>query len=171
MLVGVAAAGVGQSVRTLRGGVDGPGGAAAELHGQPSLPGKPPMPRGSCRRWRSQGTRPRRASAHPPGCRGRRKCVLLPGQPRLPAQARDQSGHPGEGRPSSQPHQARKCRRAAVTLNTARYRDRNTVERCINKIKVWRGQATRCDITPDNHMAGFQLRGSIIWIPSLRPAT
>ena len=51
------------------------------------------------------------------------------------------------------------------------YRDRNTVERCINKIKAWRGLATRYDKTPDSYMAGLQLRGSLIWIRSLHPAT
>ncbi|GAA2020304.1 hypothetical protein GCM10009839_16220 [Catenulispora yoronensis] len=51
------------------------------------------------------------------------------------------------------------------------YRDRNTVERCINKIKAWCGLATRYDKTPDSYMAGLQLRGSLIWIRSLRPAT
>ena len=51
------------------------------------------------------------------------------------------------------------------------YQDRNTVERCINKIKAWRGLATRYDKTPDSYMAGLQLRGSLIWIRSLRPTT
>ncbi|WP_344662494.1 IS5 family transposase, partial [Catenulispora subtropica] len=58
-----------------------------------------------------------------------------------------------------------------VSFDAERYRDRNTVERCINKIKAWRGLATRYDKTPDSYMAGLQLRGSIIWIRSLRPAT
>jgi transposase len=58
-----------------------------------------------------------------------------------------------------------------VAFDTAQYRDRNTVERCINKIKAWRGLATRYDKTPESYMAGLQLRGSIIWIRSLRPAT
>ena len=58
-----------------------------------------------------------------------------------------------------------------VSFDTDLYRDRNTVERCINKIKSWRGLATRYDKTPDSYMAGLQLRGSLIWIRSLRPAT
>jgi transposase len=58
-----------------------------------------------------------------------------------------------------------------VAFDAAQYRDRNTVERCINKIKAWRGLATRYDKTPDSYMAGLQLRGSIIWIRSLDPAT
>lgn len=58
-----------------------------------------------------------------------------------------------------------------VSFDAERYRDRNTVERCINKIKAWRGLATRYDKTPDSYMAGLQLRGSLIWIRSLHPAT
>ena len=58
-----------------------------------------------------------------------------------------------------------------VSFDAVQYRDRNTVERCINKIKAWRGLATRYDKKPDSYMAGLQLRGSLIWIRSLRPAT
>ncbi|MDH6574733.1 transposase [Kitasatospora sp. MAP5-34] len=49
------------------------------------------------------------------------------------------------------------------------YRDRNTVERAINKIKDWRGLATRYDKTPASFEAGLHLRGSIIWLRSLKP--
>lgn len=51
------------------------------------------------------------------------------------------------------------------------YRDRNTVERCINKLKSWRGIATRYDKTPESYSAGLHLCGSIIWLHSLRPTT
>lgn len=51
-----------------------------------------------------------------------------------------------------------------------RYKERNTVERAINKIKAWRGLATRYDKTPGSYLAGLQLRGSIIWLRSLHPA-
>ena len=58
-----------------------------------------------------------------------------------------------------------------MSFDGERHRDRNTVERCINKIKAWRDMATRYGKTPDSYMAGLQLRGSLIWIRSLRPAT
>lgn len=45
------------------------------------------------------------------------------------------------------------------------------MERCINKIKDWRGLATRYDKTPDSYMAGLQLRGAVIWLRSLTPTT
>jgi len=49
------------------------------------------------------------------------------------------------------------------------YQLRNTIERCINKIKEWRGLAFRFDKTPDSYLAGLHLRGAIIWIRSLQP--
>ncbi len=51
------------------------------------------------------------------------------------------------------------------------YRDRNTVERAINKIKDRRGLATRYDKTPASFEAGLHLRGSIIWLRSLKPTS
>jgi transposase len=51
------------------------------------------------------------------------------------------------------------------------YKERNTVERGINKIKEWRGLATRYDKTPASYLAGLHLRGSIIWLWSLHPST
>ena len=54
-----------------------------------------------------------------------------------------------------------------VTHDTELYKDRNTVERCINKFKEWRGIATRYDKTPDSYLAGLHLRGCIIWLRSL----
>jgi transposase len=53
----------------------------------------------------------------------------------------------------------------------SRPEERNTVERCINKIRAWRGLATRYDKTPESYMAGLQLRGAIIWLRSLGPAS
>jgi len=58
-----------------------------------------------------------------------------------------------------------------VGYDVALYKDRNTVERCINKIKDWRGIATRYDKTPESYEAGLHLRGSLIWLRSLTPTT
>lgn len=54
-----------------------------------------------------------------------------------------------------------------VTHDSDLYRDRNTVERTINKFKEWRGLATRYDKTPESYAAGLHLRGSIVWLRSL----
>jgi transposase len=48
------------------------------------------------------------------------------------------------------------------------YKQRNTAERCINRIKEWRGLAFRFDKTPDSYLAGLHLRGAILWIRSLQ---
>ncbi|MDQ0946088.1 transposase [Streptomyces phaeochromogenes] len=52
-----------------------------------------------------------------------------------------------------------------------RYKERNTVERLINKLKAWRGIATRYDKTPESYLAGLHLRASMIWTDDLLKAT
>lgn len=47
------------------------------------------------------------------------------------------------------------------------YKERNTVERLINKLKAWRGIATRYDKTPDSYLAGLHLHAAMIWIKDL----
>jgi hypothetical protein len=47
------------------------------------------------------------------------------------------------------------------------YKERNTVERLINKLKAWRGIATRYGKTPESYLAGLRLRASVIWIKDL----
>lgn len=54
-----------------------------------------------------------------------------------------------------------------VTHDTDLYRDRNTVERAINRMKDWPGIATRYDKTPESYLAGLHLRAATIWISSL----
>ncbi|MFJ8043700.1 IS5 family transposase [Kitasatospora sp. NPDC096147] len=43
------------------------------------------------------------------------------------------------------------------------YKRRNTVERCINKLKQWRGLATRYDKTATIYLAGLHLAAIFIW--------
>jgi transposase len=57
-----------------------------------------------------------------------------------------------------------------VTFDTELYRDRNTVERLINRLKDWRGIATRFDKTPESYLAGLELRASMIWLGDLLQA-
>lgn len=47
------------------------------------------------------------------------------------------------------------------------YKGRNSVERLINKLKAWRGIATRYDKTPQSCLAGLHLRGAVTWMRSL----
>lgn len=48
------------------------------------------------------------------------------------------------------------------------HEQRNTVERCINQIKEWRGPAFRFGKTPSNYLAGPHLRGAVLWVRSLQ---
>ena len=57
-----------------------------------------------------------------------------------------------------------------VSHDAELYKDRNSVERLINKLKAWRGIATRYDKTPASYLAGLQLRGAMIWIKDLTRA-
>jgi transposase len=59
----------------------------------------------------------------------------------------------------------------SVSHDTELYKERNTVERAINKLKAWRGIATRYDKTPDSYLAGLHLRASMIWIKDLTRTT
>ncbi|KOG56636.1 transposase [Streptomyces griseoflavus] len=58
-----------------------------------------------------------------------------------------------------------------VTFDPERYKQRNTVERCFQKIKTWRGLATRHDKTPQSYEAGLHLRGSIMWLKRITSPT
>lgn len=42
-----------------------------------------------------------------------------------------------------------------VSFDPVRYRQRNTVERCFQKIKTWRGLATRYDKSGESYEAGY----------------
>lgn len=58
-----------------------------------------------------------------------------------------------------------------VSHDAEAYKWRNAVERCIRQIKAWRRLATRYDKSAENYLAGLHLRGAIMWLKSLRPAT
>lgn len=47
-----------------------------------------------------------------------------------------------------------------------RYRDRNVVERCFNRLKQWRGIAMRSDKTARCYRAAIALAATLIWIKS-----
>lgn len=46
----------------------------------------------------------------------------------------------------------------------ARYKGRNVVERCFNRLKQWRGIAMRSDKLARNHRAAICLAGTLIWV-------
>ncbi len=43
------------------------------------------------------------------------------------------------------------------------YKQRNTVERCINRLKRWRGIATRYEKTTTIYLAGLHIAGNSLW--------
>lgn len=43
------------------------------------------------------------------------------------------------------------------------YKQRNTVERCINRLKQWRGIATRYEKTATIFLAGLHTAGIFLW--------
>lgn len=53
-----------------------------------------------------------------------------------------------------------------VSHHTVLYKTRNTVERCINRFKEWRGPATRYDKTPDSGHTSIHLHGTTIRLRS-----
>ncbi|CAL9556341.1 hypothetical protein SUDANB126_04545 [Streptomyces sp. enrichment culture] len=54
-----------------------------------------------------------------------------------------------------------------VSHDATLHKDRNTVERAIDKFKERRGPATHYDKTPESYAAGLHPRGSILWLRSL----
>ena len=49
------------------------------------------------------------------------------------------------------------------TFEPVAYKGRNVVERCFNKLKQWRGIATRFDKTARSYLAGLTLAAALIW--------
>lgn len=43
------------------------------------------------------------------------------------------------------------------------YKQRNTVERCINRLKQWRGIATRYEKTATIYLAALHIAGIFLW--------
>lgn len=56
-------------------------------------------------------------------------------------------------------------------INQLFYTERNMVERLINKLKAWRGIATRYDKTPESYLASVRLRASMIGINATKYAS
>ncbi|WP_374207180.1 IS5 family transposase [Streptomyces sp. APSN-46.1] len=48
-------------------------------------------------------------------------------------------------------------------FDRAAYKQRNTVERCINRLKQWRGIATRDEKTATIYLAGLHVAGIFLW--------
>jgi transposase len=65
--------------------------------------------------------------------------------PSCVAPTRDPRGHPGTQRPGRPPQGQRLQGGRPRAFDAQTYRGRNVIERCFNKMKEWRGIATRHD--------------------------
>lgn len=53
--------------------------------------------------------------------------------------------------------------RRPPAFDTEAYKQRSTVERCINRLKQWHGSATRYERTTTIHLAGLRIAGIFLW--------
>uniref|UniRef100_UPI0012FF4FDA transposase n=1 Tax=Streptomyces exfoliatus TaxID=1905 RepID=UPI0012FF4FDA len=62
-------------------------------------------------------------------------------------------------------HRLRRGRRGgrAPAFDRETYKQRNTVERCINRLKQWRGIATSYEKTATINLAGLHAAGIFLW--------
>lgn len=73
--------------------------------------------------------------------------------------------------PERDDQKANRARRGSAggrprTFHPEIYKGRNVVERCFNKLKNWRGIATRYDKTARSYLGGVTLAAALIWIKS-----
>jgi transposase len=75
----------------------------------------------------------------------------------------------GRGRPRCKPDQviADKAYSSRGFRAYLRYRQRNIVERCFNRLKGFRGIATRCEKTATSYEAAVTLASFLIWARSV----
>ncbi|MEU3855158.1 IS5 family transposase [Streptomyces sp. NPDC029554] len=97
----------------------------------------------------------------------RRQGLQHPRLPRLPAQTRHRPHHPREDRPAATP--ANRGRRGGrpPTFNRQIYRQRNVIERCFNRLKAFRGIATRYEKTATSYEAAVTLASVLLWARSV----
>ncbi|MFD5097401.1 hypothetical protein [Streptomyces albidochromogenes] len=79
----------------------------------------------------------------------RRRGIRTVIQERADQQANRRQRGPAGGRPPAFDREA--------------YQQRNTVQRCINHSKQWRGIATRYEKTATIHLAGLHIAGIFLW--------
>ena len=61
----------------------------------------------------------------------------------------------------------RAIRKGIYSFSTWVYRQRNLVERFFNRIKQFRGLATRYDRRPENYLAALKLAAIRIWLAAI----
>ena len=68
--------------------------------------------------------------------------------------------------PERSDQRERRARRPGrpLTFNRERYRRRNVVERAFNRLKQWRGIATRFEKRADNYLAMLTIASLMLWL-------
>jgi transposase len=61
----------------------------------------------------------------------------------------------------------RSIRKGSFSFSTWVYRQRNLVERFFNRVKQFRGLATRYDRNPENYLAALKLAATRIWLAAI----
>ncbi|MET8331954.1 IS5 family transposase [Streptomyces sp. NPDC005181] len=77
--------------------------------------------------------------------------------------ARYPGGDPRSGGPTGPPETPRQPWWQAPAFDREAYKQRNTVERCINRLKQWRGIATRYEKTATIYLAGLHVADIFLW--------
>lgn len=104
-----------------------------------------------------------RTATHQAGCGPGRQGVLLPRDPRAPAQARNPGSDPHPGRPAEPRLRRGSQGGRPPAFDRDAYTQRNTAERCINRLKQWRGIATRCEKSATIYLAALHIAGIFLW--------
>lgn len=112
--------------------------------------------------------RPRTTPEHLLGDKGyssRANRALLAGRGIVVAGwTRNRRRDPRTRRPARQPDPTRPRRRAPIAFDKDAHKGRNIVERAFNRLKQWRGIATRYDKTAVNYRAGIVHASVTIWL-------
>jgi hypothetical protein len=133
--------------------------AAAARCASSSRPARPARTRVRARHGRTARAQSDRPTAHPaprgPGGPG----LLFPSHPRRRRNIRAVIPRPAD----QIAHRKRKgrCGGRPPAFDREAYKRRDSVERCINRLKNWRGLATRYEKTATVFRAGLQLRGHL----------
>jgi transposase len=74
------------------------------------------------------------------------------------------SGTPFPSWPIRNPARRGRAVKSRPAFDRERHKQHNVVERCFNRLKQWRGIATRYDKTAQSYQAAVTLAALMIWI-------
>nr|WP_240811028.1 transposase [Streptomyces tendae] len=97
----------------------------------------------------------------------RRQGLQLPRLPRLPATTRHCARHPEKADQRRHRHKRGRCGGRPPGFDRETYRRRNVIERCFNRLKGFRGIATRYDKTATSYEAAVTLTSFLLWARSV----